>query len=134
MKLRAQTRRPHHETIIALIDVVFFLLVFFMLIGRMEATAPFDVVPPIAQTGSDLPAGGLAISVDNDGALALGDTLVEHDALLAHVAEAITHQPDKLIRVTANGSTRLQQVLPLVAEIEALGAKEVALVVTPDPT
>ena len=42
MKLARPTRAQHSETIIALIDVVFFLLVFFMLIGRMDATAPFD--------------------------------------------------------------------------------------------
>ncbi|KIC06494.1 biopolymer transporter ExbD, partial [Leisingera sp. ANG-M1] len=50
------SRNPHSETIIALIDVVFFLLVFFMLIGRMDATAPFDVRPATAVTGRDMPA------------------------------------------------------------------------------
>ena len=44
MKLSRPKRDQQSETIIALIDVVFFLLVFFMLIGRMDATAPFDVV------------------------------------------------------------------------------------------
>ena len=46
MKLARPARAAHSETIVALIDVVFFLLVFFMLIGRMDATAPFDVLPP----------------------------------------------------------------------------------------
>ena len=57
MKLTRPPARQAPETIIALIDVVFFLLVFFMLIGRMDATAPFDVTPPTATTGTDMPAG-----------------------------------------------------------------------------
>ena len=58
MKLARGRRRESPETIIPLIDVVFFLLIFFMLIGRMDATAPFDVTPAIAQTGQDMPGGG----------------------------------------------------------------------------
>ena len=71
MKLSRTPRRTPPETIIALIDVVFFLLIFFMLVGRMDATAPFDVLPPVAQTGVDMPGGGVTVSVASDGALAL---------------------------------------------------------------
>ena len=53
MKLSRPPARQPPETIVALIDVVFFLLVFFMLIGRMDATAPFDVSPPTAATGCE---------------------------------------------------------------------------------
>ena len=47
MNLRRPSRSAQGEPTTALIDVVFFLLVFFMLIGRMDATAPFDVAPPL---------------------------------------------------------------------------------------
>ena len=47
MRLTRTPRRTPPESIIPLIDVVFFLLVFFMLIGRMDATAPFDVTPAV---------------------------------------------------------------------------------------
>ncbi|MFD2853819.1 ExbD/TolR family protein [Seohaeicola zhoushanensis] len=71
MKLTRRAPAQHGETIVALIDVVFFLLIFFMLIGRMDATAPFDVIPPVAASGSDMPAGGATLSIAADGALAL---------------------------------------------------------------
>ena len=70
MKLRRPPDRAQPETIVALIDVVFFLLVFFMLVGRMDANAPFEVTPPYAETGGDMPAGGATISVSESGALA----------------------------------------------------------------
>ena len=47
---RPTDRRPP-ETLVALVDVVFFLLVFALLAGRMDATAPFDVAPPIGAHG-----------------------------------------------------------------------------------
>ncbi len=127
----APSARP--ETIVALIDVVFFLLVFFMLIGRMDATAPFAVTPPLGVTGSDMPAGGLTVAVAADGALAVEGEVLDRDALLAHVAERLTAAPTLMIRVNADRAAPLRHVLPLVAAFEEIGASDVVLVVTPDP-
>lgn len=132
MKLKRPARRPASETIIALIDVVFFLLVFFMLVGRMDATAPFEVLPASAQTGSDMPAGGATLSVSAEGTLALDGASYDESDLLARLSDLLSDNPDLLIRVNAHRDARLQSVLPMVARIEALGARDVMLVVTPE--
>ncbi|MEX0276217.1 ExbD/TolR family protein [Ruegeria sp. ANG-S4] len=131
MRITRPAPRHHPETIIALIDVVFFLLVFFMLIGRMDATAPFDVTPPVAQTGADMPAGGLTLSVGADGALALDGLELNAEQAVAQVQRLIEEQPETLIRINAHRDATLRGVLPLIAQFEALGARDVVLVVTP---
>ena len=132
MKLTRPPRRQAPETIIALIDVVFFLLVFFMLIGRMDATAPFEVLPATAQTGTDLPAGGATLAVGADGALALDGSDVTEADLLARLADRLGAEPELTIRVNAHRDALLQDLLPLVGRIEAAGARDVVLVVTPE--
>lgn len=131
MKITRPAPRHHPETIIALIDVVFFLLVFFMLIGRMDATAPFEVTPPTAQTGADMPAGGITLSVGTDGALALDGVVLLPDDAANRVQTVLNGQPDTLIRINAHRDATLREVLPLIARFEAMGAQEVVLVVTP---
>ncbi|MBO9434991.1 biopolymer transporter ExbD [Ruegeria sp. R13_0] len=131
MRITRPAPRHHPETIIALIDVVFFLLVFFMLIGRMDATAPFDVTPPVSQSGADMPAGGLTLSVSADGQLALDGTELSADQIALSVEEALTEQPDLLLRINAHQAAALREVLPLIAKFEAMGARDVVLVVTP---
>lgn len=131
MKLTRPRPSPHSETIIALIDVVFFLLVFFMLIGRMDATAPFDVLPPVAQSGADMPAGGATLSVAADGALALDGLPTTRDDLPAHLTRLLEADPQIRLRVNAHRAAELRHVLPLVSEAEALGVRDVVLVVTP---
>jgi biopolymer transport protein ExbD len=121
------------ETIIPLIDVVFFLLIFFMLIGRMDATAPFDVTPAISSTGQDMPGGGATLSIGMMGDLAFNGRAVTHDMLMSSVQDLLKALPDTLIRVNAHKDAALHFVLPLVAQIEALGAQDVVLVVTPTP-
>lgn len=129
MKLSRPPARQAPETIIALIDVVFFLLVFFMLIGRMDATAPFEVTPPMAQTGTDMPAGGITLSVSETGAMAVDG--VPTDAPLDMILPLIGETPETLIRINAHQAAELRHILPLIARLEAAGAQDVALVVTP---
>ena len=131
MKLARPTRKTPPESIIPLIDVVFFLLVFFMLIGRLDATAPFDVTPATALTGSDMPGGGVTVSISAVGALAIGGDAMDRDALLRQIAEQLQDAPDTLIRLNAHRDAILSEVLPLAAALEELGARDVVLVVTP---
>jgi len=133
MKLNRTARRQHPETIVALIDVVFFLLVFFMLIGRMDATSPFEVLPPISQTGADMPAGGATLAVAADGRLALDGRDIHSSDLAAALGARLAGDPELLVRVNPHKDTELRFVLPLVATLEKLGARNVALVATPNP-
>lgn len=132
MKLARPVRKQPPETIVALIDVVFFLLVFFMLIGRMDATAPFDVSPPTAETGADMPSGGITVSVSANGALAVDGSAVTDEDLNRTVATRLGDTSETLVRINAHRDAELRHVLPLVTRIESLGAQDVVLVVTPE--
>ena len=132
MKLTRPKRAAHSETIVALIDVVFFLMVFFMLIGRMDATAPFDVRPPMAQSGRDMPAGGITLAIAADGALALDGDEISRQDLAAAITSRLQQQPDLRLRINAHRAAELRHVLPYVTQAEALGLMDVVLVVTPE--
>ncbi len=131
MRITRPAPRNHPETIIALIDVVFFLLVFFMLIGRMDATAPFEVTPPVAQTGADMPAGGITLSVSATGELALDGFALDREGVTQEIQQALGDDPGVVIRINAHHRAVLRDILPLIAQFEALGAQDVVLVVTP---
>ncbi|NBZ88812.1 ExbD/TolR family protein [Stagnihabitans tardus] len=129
MKIRRPPPRAERETVVALVDVTFFLLVFFMMVGRLDATAPFAVLPPRAETGTDLPGGGATLSVAEDGALALDGAPV---AGLDELAPRIAAKPAGLIRINADQATPVRVILGLVNRLEAMGAENVAIVVSPE--
>jgi len=128
---RPAQKRPA-ETIVALVDVVFFLLVFALLIGRMDATAPFDLTPPEAASGVDMPSGGLTAAVSANGDLALNGEPMSRTALLRAAERAIGASPKIRLRINADGRTALRHVLPLAGDLKEVGVREVVLVVTPD--
>ena len=133
MKLTRPSRDQQSETIIALIDVVFFLLIFFMLIGRMDATTPFEVSPPIAQNGTDMPAGGATVSVAVDGSLALDGIKITQETLDRALIDMLALNETLRVRVNAHRDAELRHVLPLIGRAEAMGVRDVVLVVTPTP-
>lgn len=133
MKLKRREKPIPQETIVSLIDVIFFLLVFFMMVGRMDATAPFEVSPPISTAGESLPQGGTTIAVAADGRLALDGTNMETADLLSRVEDLLTRDDSLFIRINAHGEARLQKLLPLVTALEKAGVQDVVLVVTPNP-
>jgi len=129
--LRRPTRRGFPETIVALVDVVFFLLVFALLIGRMDATAPFRIDPPHATSGTDMPGGGLTLTVSADADFALDGRSIVLDGLLKNIGSQLAQDPETRVRVNADGALELHHILPLVDDITSLGARDVVLVVTP---
>ena len=133
MKLKRRSQPPPQETIVSLIDVIFFLLVFFMLVGRMDATAPFELSPPVSTAGESLPKGGTTIAVAEDGALALDGISMDKAALLARIEESLQQDEALFVRVNAHGDARLTNLLPLVTALEQAGVRDVVLVVTPNP-
>ena len=132
MKLRRPHRMMERESVVALIDVTFFLLVFFMMVGRLDATAPFAVLPPRGLTGTNLPGGGITLSVGTDGALALDGSPLAPEALPAAIKARLARFPTTLVRINSDRAMPLRIILGLVNRLEDAGAKDVAIIVSPE--
>ena len=132
MKLTKPKRRAMPETIVALIDVVFFLLIFFMLIGRMDASSPFEVTPALSVTGTYMPGGGITLSISKNGEFALDGKQIQKNEIEDKIEKLVDKDADLLLRVNAHKNTALRYVLPIIARIEKLGLKDIIIVVTPE--
>lgn len=132
MRLRRRQARLPHETIITLIDVVFFLLVFFMLVGRMDATSPFELSPPISLNGDALPAGGVTVSLAVDGRLALDGVVRPRGDIVERLRAVVAASEEPLlVRINAQAGAPVRYLLRLVTALESLEKGDVVLVVTP---
>lgn len=131
MKLRRPQPQSERETVVALIDVTFFLLVFFMMVGRLDATAPFSVLPPRGVTGTHLPGGGITLSVARDGKLALDGKPLAKSNLDKRFKARLAASPKALVRINADRKTPLRIILAMLNRLESDGAKDVAIIVSP---
>lgn len=112
-------RRRQAEPVVPMINVVFLLLIFFLMTARIAPPDPFEMTLPTAEGGD--PASevqGLYLSAT--GEIAFGQTRGEAALAGAHQAGPITLHADAQAPATALAS--------VLARLTALGATEITLV------
>ncbi len=118
--------RRYPEGVLPLVNVVFLLLVFFMLAGRIEPEEVLPVDPPEVEALEGAPADPEAILLAADGRLAFGGRIMDEAALLDAIA---ARPPDAApLRLKADGAVEAVAVLALLARLRAAGVAGVELI------
>ena len=127
MRFARSRRRNEDERILPLINVVFLLLIFFMLAGRFSASDPFEVEPPRSVSQGAATERDILVLVGADGRLALDGEIIEAAALGAAVADRLS--PDKEMRLwlKADGSAEATRVVEVMELLRAAGAERLRL-------
>ena len=151
MRLTQPPPRTEKElSLIPLINVVFLLLIFFMLAGTITPSDPLQVEPPGSKQGRSAKRETPQLLLDAQGRIALDGALVAPGELkarlraliAAHDSSAVAGQPaldvddastaPLILSVKADGAVISSQLRPLLAELKALGIEQVQLLVRQD--
>lgn len=87
---RNRPRPGSDDHLIPLINVVFLMLIFFMVAGSIVAPTPFPVTPPTATAAPKGDAAGPALVLAADGRLALDGIVIAPDQLAVRLAASPT--------------------------------------------
>jgi len=135
MDFSSPPRARHQENLLPMINVVFLLLIFFLITATLAPPEPIAVVLPEAQTAEpgDAPAA-LVLFMGEDGQLGFGEALGREAALaaLAQARSAFCVQadcalvaPELILRADAKvGAAEVAALLPAV---RALGFAQMSL-------
>ena len=93
--MRIVREKPKSEliNITPLIDVVFILLVFFMLAGSIEPKDAFAISPPASTSKMRGDVQDFVILIDKDGQVAMGEEKLARDEIESRVRQALTSKP-----------------------------------------
>jgi len=124
MDFDAAPRKPRAESIVPMINVVFLLLIFFLMTARIAPPEPFEVSPPTADNAAE-PEGELILFVGKDSAVQFQDTA--GDAAYKAIGAATGTGKALQLRIDASlDGDRLAQVMQ---ELAAVGFSRVEVVV-----
>lgn len=121
----AMPRQPR-ENVVPMINVVFLLLIFFMLAAQLAPPEPFSVAPPEGEVAEALPEGA-ALFVSASGDLALGELRGEAVFAALHARDEAGPLP-----VRADAGLSAEALAALLPRLAAAGVSSVALELTPD--
>ena len=129
-----QHRRSRIDTddgILPLINIVFLLLIFFMLAGQLSSGDPFEIAPPDSLSEGEPNETPSLILVAADGRMALDGEELPIDRLLERLATAGEGGEAPEVRVKADGRVEASVVVDLLSRLDQAGAGRVMLLTLP---
>ena len=132
MILRRRERQRARIEIIPMIDVVFFLLVFFMMASlSMTVNRGLPVNLPRAATGTTPPAETAAITVARDGQAYLDREPVTRAVLGERLRGLVGANPTLAIVITADEAVAHGHVVDVLDEVRTAGVLRMAIGIRP---
>jgi len=111
-----------------LIDVVFILLIFFMVTTTFVKDAQLELERPGASSGEAADSKALRVSLDRHGALYVGDTPVKSWMLQSRVRDFLRDGGDGSVLVVADRTTEAERLIEVVDQCRLAGADHVGVV------
>ncbi len=123
-------RRPRRRQLISLtplIDVVFILLVFFMLASSFLDWRSIELNTPGTNQGGERLEGSLLIDIRPDGLRLSGEAL-SPEALILRVRELLAKDPEQRILVRPADGVVMQETVTLLDSLSAAGVTDLSLI------
>lgn len=120
-------KRNDDEGILPLTNVIFLLIIFFMLVGSLANPNALAIQPP--RSASEAAAGnvGLLVEISTDGVIVVNEAIVDGDQLEATVGDFLLAHPNAPIQLKADGLTNASRVIAVMAELRDAGAEHIRL-------
>jgi biopolymer transport protein ExbD len=123
MQLPEPGRQPPEDNILPLINIIFLLLIFFMLAGQMVPPGVLSAEPPESQRGLELEQAA-TLTIAADGRLAWNGELIAARVLTSRAAE---WSGERLV-VRADGDLESGELMPILRRLRQAGIEDVTLI------
>lgn len=120
-------KRRTGENIVPMINVVFLLLIFFLMTAQIAPLDPFEISPPVSDS-TQTAASPEILFVGADGTIAF--QTFRGEAVFAALSR-LEHSQPLLIR--ADAATKATTLARLLPQLAAVGITDVAVVTGPRP-
>lgn len=124
-----RTRRKKIEiSLIPLIDVSIFLLIFFMLAGSIEKFEVIPIDPPVAQSGKLMDEGHITIVMGRHDEIVIGEDIYSLEQLGPVLGPQLKDNPNKVVTVKVDATSAANRVIEVMDVIKVAGGKNLSIV------
>lgn len=139
MRFRRHNQSNHQQrslddAILPLTNVVFLLLIFFMLAGHLATPEPFRITPPQSVSQAHAPTQGLDVQINADGQLAFEGQTLSASGLQAAIKQRLATHPDSPVRLRADATTASARVVAVMRHLHLAGAHQLRLITVSSDT
>jgi len=129
MQFEGRRRTSQIPNLTPLIDIVFLLLVFFMLTSHFVQEQSLNIDLPVADSGEAVTEDSqLEVVIKADGVFLIDDHIVEADNLEALLRQHLARRKEKLVRVRGDRGAPLGEAVTVLDAARKAGADGVDIV------
>ena len=128
MEFERTPRKKIEISLIPLIDVSMFLLIFFMVAGSIEKFEIIPVDPPVAQSGKLMDEGHVVILLGRHGEIIVGDEIVPMEEMQKMLAPDLQANPNKVVTIKADATVPANRMIEVMDAIKAAGGRNLSVV------
>ena len=133
MQLKQPPTTQNFENILPLVNVVFLLLIFFMLAGAFSKPDPFKVVVPTAIKDNAADLKVLTILMNSEGEIAPDQTIITNEDLQKVVTDKVENESLIQLQLKADANASAIRLVEVMENLSVTGLNSIHLLtVSPD--
>ena len=127
MQLARRPRRAGFMGLTPLIDMIFLLLLFFLLGSDFVTYGQSRLAPPRGSGGNTSAPPPIVITLSADGALSWNGTPANQDFLTRETTRRVIANDEQILVLMPAGNANIQQVSDIMDVLQHAGAKSITL-------
>lgn len=128
MKFPHPDKKPQViDPILPLINIVFLLLIFVMIMSRVEGNDGYDVNPPVSSSEDPAGAHKDLIVLTRDGQTHLNGETLDSAGLVQYARQHTREHPDEVIKIKADAKADATHLINLMETFRMSGVENLVL-------
>ena len=130
MDIERSKQLSREITMLPLINIIFLLLIFFLIAGTVQKFEVIDVVVPVADSGKILEEGPIVVVLGQYDEVLLNDELIKLSELKPRVMQLLkdSQNPNRLITLKADARMQAERMIGVMNQLRDAGGKNLSLV------
>lgn len=127
-EFRRVRRKPREITMIPLINIIFLLLIFFLVAGTVEKFDPIPLEVPEAESGKLLDEGHISVLLGANSVLMVNEEKISAQALQEKMEGLLQHNKNRIITFKADANLPAKEMIDVLNTIKRAGGVNISFV------
>ena len=125
MDIQRQPRKTLHMNLTSLVDIIFLLVIFFMMTTSFNASESMELSLPDKSGSAIVDKTAMRIEIKATGHVTINDIYVDAPTLNDELVESIARDPDVKIAILSTPGVSVQQLVSLMDLVYLSGGRNV---------
>lgn len=130
--VRKRARKETEIAIVNLVDVIFILLIFFIMTTTFSKETGIDITKPAAGSAGQLEKENILIGIGKEGTVHLGERQIDMAMLQSALRKELAEDADKAVVIVSDRDAGMGVVVDVMDECNIAGVRKVSVAANQD--